>query len=372
MWMAALTESGNTKTKIGENIVLTVWPRQERPGQMRAKLSYLANVKEAGLPAEAEPDVEQWWRYFRLYKLYPHHEVLFKCSDNINLTYAHAGRKSIFVRDTTDTIIPPGEVEILRSVAHKRLSSKDTRRYLNYFHPVLVRNEKIEADQMSKRFALQSIFLPFLQADTLVQMLPSMGNIRIEYAAGRFPELKMYGYDEQSGQPDSLLAVAKYNGDVIFSQMKKGLPTGVNSHYNADGTYIHTNGTSVEGIPQGIISNYKLNYFYEGGLKDSSKEGYGTAYYPDGSFYAGSWSRNRRDGNGTLTSRDGYTWEGSFVANKPFEGSGTLQLNDGTIVTCNLQAGVITGYVTIIFADGSHFQGDIADCGKQISINLKN
>ena len=65
IWKQAIMESGMNRSNVGDVMVLNIWKQQGTPNELRVKMSYLAQLLEAGLPAGSQPDVEQWWKYFR-------------------------------------------------------------------------------------------------------------------------------------------------------------------------------------------------------------------------------------------------------------------------------------------------------------------
>ena len=60
------------------------------------------------------------------------------------------------------------------------------------------------------------------------------------------------------------------------------------------------------------IRLYSSGYWYEGSLKNSSREGQGLITYPKGSYYQGSFLNNKRHGTGTFSDTQGITYTGQW------------------------------------------------------------
>ena len=365
----AFMESGMNKTKVGDSWTLEIWKQQDTPNQLRVKMSYLMQLLEAGLAEGSEPDVEQWWKYFRLYKVQPHDEVMFRHDYNSILDNAIGIGGNIFRFIGTDSLTLNDSSTVNMLYVRRKISSSDHRKQLEYYYPDLLdKKNKWTNEEMLKKFALNVVFTP-LRDDPVGQPLQQMPNISVKYVSlqQRRPYMQLCG---SNGSGDSIVATTRYNGDIKFEQLKHGHPTGVYSQYYSDGTYVYSRELTASGLSRGEISNAALRIHYEGEFRRLSKEGQGTATYPDGSQYTGQWKRNRRDGQGTLVAATGEFWAGTFLANKPYDGEGTLVLRDKTVVTGRLTNGTFTGEVSVIFPDGTTYKGDATGCNALNDIKL--
>ena len=368
IWTQAIMETGMNKTKVGDSWTLEIWKQQDTPNQLRVKISYLMQLLEAGLPKDSEPDVELWRKYFRLYKVQPHDEVMFKHDDLPILANAIGIGGNIFQFLGTDSLTLNDSSTLNKIYAQRVISSKDYRKQLEYYYPDLLNKEnKWTNEEMLKKFAINVIFVP-MRDDPVGQPLQQMPNISLKYfPRQRQSYMQLYG---GNGNGDSIVATIRYNGDIYFEQLKYGHPTGVYSQYYSDGTYVYSRELTDTGLSRGEISNAALRHHYEGEFKKISKEGQGTATYPDGSQYTGQWKRNRRDGQGSLVAATGEFWAGTFVANKPYNGEGTLVLRDKTVITGRMTNGTFTGEVSVTFPDGTTYKGDATGCDALNDIKL--
>lgn len=372
IWKQAIMESGMNRSNVGDVMVLEIWKQQGTPNELRVKMSYLAQLLEAGLPAGSQPDVEQWWKYFRLYRVQPHNEVMYRSTNQTILANAVGVGGNIFQLVGTDSLWLKND-STLRPIitgvfARRTIPTKGHRKQVEYYYPdMLDKENKWTNEDMLKKFAKNVIFTPMLD-DPVGQPLQQMPNISVRYFIHpRQPYLLLCG---GNGQGDSIVATARYNGDIYFDRLKHGKPTGVFSRYYSDGTYVYSRETTAAGLSRGEISNGVLQIYYEGEFSNISKEGQGTATYPDGSKYTGQWKRNRRDGQGSIVTASGEFWSGTFAANKPYNGEGTLVLRDGTVVTGRITDGTFTGDVSVTLPDGTTYKGDAAGCNALNNIEL--
>ena len=295
-------------------------------------------------------------------------EVMFKHDDLPILANAIGIGGNIFQFLGTDSLTLNDSSTLNKIYAQRVISSKDYRKQLEYYYPDLLNKEnKWTNEEMLKKFAINVIFVP-MRDDPVGQPLQQMPNISLKYfPRQRQSYMQLYG---GNGNGDSIVATIRYNGDIYFEQLKYGHPTGVYSQYYSDGTYVYSRELTDTGLSRGEISNAALRHHYEGEFKKISKEGQGTATYPDGSQYTGQWKRNRRDGQGSLVAATGEFWAGTFVANKPYNGEGTLVLRDKTVITGRMTNGTFTGEVSVTFPDGTTYKGDATGCDALNDIKL--
>lgn len=128
--------------------------------------------------------------------------------------------------------------------------------------------------------------------------------------------------------------------------------------------------------------SYANGVIYEGELNSSQEpHGMGKKTYPNGDFYEGEWKNGRLsghgicvmgkeryngmflndcfDGDGTYKYENGASYSGAWSADR-WNGEGILTLADGTKIECEWKMGKIPADVSIIYADGSVYNGKLA------------
>ena len=94
------------------------------------------------------------------------------------------------------------------------------------------------------------------------------------------------------------------------------------------------------------------NSWYDGEMKNSYFNGYGTRVYSDGRKYVGYWVMGKRSGLGVLYDDKGKViYEGSF-RDDTYNGQGTLNYSDGRKCIGSFKDGKVHGHVTLYNAEG--------------------
>lgn len=356
LWAKAIYETGNTKQHIGESIAIRLRV-QNSPGQLQAQIGYLGLTIDSGMPSGTPPDAEWEQRNCRLYKLYPHNQILFKCKNNAIITSCYPYSPNIFkIHSTTKDTLPSSSNDhnTMYSTAH--LIYKYNKYNKKLFEGIYFKNikpDKAFNDSMRVRLITNTI-LPMLKYDDLGKELLVKDNMDATYHNNKFPELVLRGFDNTPCS-DTISAISKYSGEITIRKINYLGKITSYSIYRVDGTYIHANSISDSGVSNGVINN--SNFYYKGDFVGISKEGYGEAVFSNGVKYLGEWHDNLRNGSGVLIGPNGEYWEGHFISSKPQFGHGTLILENGCKITGSMEDGVFIGDVKVEFPNKEIYIG---------------
>ena len=111
---------------------------------------------------------------------------------------------------------------------------------------------------------------------------------------------------------------------------------------------------------ESYILSYTNGDKYEGDVKNSVRDGFGTYYYHNGDKYEGWWKDNKKHGMGTLFYKDGNLYVGQWK-NSEKEGIGTLYSRNGEKYHGEFKNGKKNGKGYLISADGNKYIGYFKD-----------
>ena len=119
-----------------------------------------------------------------------------------------------------------------------------------------------------------------------------------------------------------------------------------------------------------VRAQYNDGRSFEGTLRNSRKEGFGTYAWPDGQRYLGQWRDDLQDGKGTLTFANGDVYEGDFVRNER-TGTGTLRYKNGGSYTGQWLRGARDGRGVEEWPNGQRYDGSWKNNRKDGSGNMR-
>lgn len=119
-----------------------------------------------------------------------------------------------------------------------------------------------------------------------------------------------------------------------------------------------------------VRAQYNDGRSFEGTLRNSRKEGFGTYAWPDGQRYRGQWRDDLQDGKGTLTFANGDVYEGDFVRNER-TGTGTLRYKNGGSYTGQWLRGARDGRGVEEWPNGQRYDGSWKNNRKDGSGNMR-
>lgn len=323
----AIANALATAKKTAESVVIQWIP--EKNGCLKADFNYIVETKKSGQYTEK---LSQEHFKFRLYKMYPHYELLFFNNDN-----------NTFLSYTND----------------------EEKNRLKHFHPAYLKGnanfniqgaKRVNGD-MYKNFAWNHVFKQLHEDEMKKYALP-LENMDC-YFANDVSQFILAGYNKKTKQYDKFVALLEYSGTISFVQMNNGVLEGKGSYFFPDKTYLFSDFANNVMNGHCIIKNEKGKVFFDGLTKEGKKEGMGKFIYRDGVCYYGMWHNNKREGEGTLQYPDGETFVGSFMNNSAYEGKGMIEFTSGDRIKGMMTNNSYNGECEIFYKNGDYYKGNV-------------
>jgi len=178
--------------------------------------------------------------------------------------------------------------------------------------------------------------------------LDGIGNLHIQAEQGE-------GYDHweaefAEGEIEGEVILKAANGDQFQGQMKQSLIEGYGSYIGASGD--RYDGEFVKGLPEGEgFSEAADGETYHGMFKAGERHGQGTLIEANGDRFEGEFAGGKLQGWGSWLGFDGARYEGQFMNGKP-NGRGIYRSPEGDIFTGGFRDGVAEGEMTVTTAGG--------------------
>lgn len=318
-------------SKVIAHVLGVKWD-MESPGILKARIDFFLETQKTG----NYPKRKNIHYSMRMYKIYPHYELLFR-NNGQYLTYKDERNNkklektnAVFFDDNTKC----------------------------YWFDYSKHNKTMYA-----RFALNTVFKPLVNDHQPDIQIPSLEDLKINNDAdGNL--FYLAGYNKKQKCNDYFAAVLYDNGRITIGEMVKGRYNGKFLEFNPDGSY--HNLIMANGVMNGrcIIRHPNGTIFFDGNYSNGERDGYGVESCLDGTVYKGMWKSGRKSGEGSLTYPDKRGFLGEFYDDVPWNGSGTLK-RDSCMFTGTLVDGLFNGDCIIEYPNGDTYNG-------QVKSNLPN
>lgn len=300
---------------------------KEESGILKVHLNFFLETQKSG----SYPKRKDLQYNMRLYKMYPHYELLFRNSNGLYLSY----------RDEQQ---------------NKKLEKTN----VAFFDENLKRywyDSSKHNKQMYKHFAANSLFKPYLGEAQKKMNVPIVDDLRVNYDDNN-SLFYLAGWNKKIKSNDYFAAVLYDNGRITIGEMVNGRYNGKFMEFDNDGSCNDL--TMVNGYMNGrcILRHPDGQIYFDGNYSDGEKEGYGVETYLDGIAYKGMWKNGKKNGEGIVIYPDNRSFSGEFNNDIPWKGIGTLKKDD-CIYTGTLVDGFFTGECIIEYANGDIYKGQV-------------
>lgn len=234
----------------------------------------------------AEPKVKTEERKFKLYKIYPHYNMIF---------YSPKLKR----------------IESCMGPINLKSTNADDLEYFRKFNPIMYDKwlrEKLGVDRFKslqqlkkvgtmsnaiyKNFAYNNIFAS-LKHDSLAVYAPSLDEMTIKYFSDG--SLAIGKWSMWRNEFNSFVAFRNRNNVITYRQLPKDLQNSYlkESIYFPNGDHILGEfwGTSSTGT---AVISYKNGYVYKGHVKKGLEDGVGIGTWPDGTVFKGTFAEGKR------------------------------------------------------------------------------
>ena len=164
------------------------------------------------------------------------------------------------------------------------------------------------------------------------------------------------GYDHYDaefvdGEIEGEVLIKAANGDSFQGSMKQSVIEGYGSYIGADGD--RYDGEFVNNLPEGPgFSEAADGELYKGLFKAGNRHGEGTLVEANSDEFEGEFVDGKLQGWGSWRSADGSRFEGQFTDGKP-NGRGIYKAPNGDIYTGGFVNGLAHGEMTVTTTDGT-------------------
>ena len=300
---------------------------KEDPGVIKVHLDFFLETQKSGFsPVRKEVQYNM-----RMYKMYPHYEMLLRNSNGLNLSYKEEQNNKKM--EKTNVVFYNNDI--------KR----------NWFE--ISKQNKA----MYKRFALNNIFNPYLGKSRKKIYVPPTDELVVNFDDNQ-SLFFLSCWNKKLKCNDRFAAVLYDNGKITIGEMVNGLYNGKFLEFSSDGSYGDL--SMVNGYINGrcILHNSDGKVYFDGNYSEGKKDGYGVETFLDGSVYKGMWESGEKNGEGMIVFPDGRSFSGDFVNNYPWSGKGTLKREEN-FFTGTLVNGSYTGECVIEYANGDVYNGQV-------------
>ena len=163
------------------------------------------------------------------------------------------------------------------------------------------------------------------------------------------------GYDHfeaefVDGELEGKVVLNAANGDRFQGTMKQSIIEGYGSYIGANGD--RYDGEFVNGLPQGAgFSEAADGELYKGLFRAGNRHGEGTLIDANGDEFEGEFVDGKMQGWGSWRSADGSRFEGQFKDGRP-NGQGIYRAPNGDIFNGSFVDGIANGEMSVTTADG--------------------
>lgn len=263
---------------------------------------------------------------FRLFKLYPHHEIFFYDKTNKQIITCDNERISIKNIDPAFKCFAPS------AFSQKILSSLGSEVPCSFPE---VRKAKDINGLMYKYFEYNTLFSS-LKDDPIYKYVPDFSELESVYLNDGI--LALGKYSKKRGDFEQFCAQYKRNGTITYSQLLENTDT--TSRYMS--VYDNLGG-----------------YFY-GEFIGDRQEGYGYMRYQNGNIYEGEMVNTVRNGNGTYYYIDGSVFKGRFEDDKCIDGKQVYK-GDDFVYEREMSDGEWKDLGEITYINGDKYKGEVDD-----------
>lgn len=316
-----------TAKKTAETVVIQWTP--EKNGCLKVDFDYIVETIKSG--QYAGKLTRQNFK-FRLYKMYPHYELLFLNNNN---------------------------------GAFLSYTNKEEKKTLKHFHPAYltgkanfnIQGVKHVNGEMYKSFAWNHVF-NLLHQDEMKKYALPLEDMNC-YFASNVSQFFLSGYNKKTKQYDKFAALMDYNGTISFVQINNGVVEGKGSYYFPDKTYLFSDLANNMMNGHCIMKRETGEVFFDGLMKQGKKEGLGKFLYSDSVYYYGMWQNDKREGEGTLLFPDGETFVGTFVDGAVIKGKGMIKYTSGNRIKGVMTDNAYNGECEIFYVNGDYYHGNV-------------